>query len=127
MLFDVVDFDETLPGPWEWDVKRLAASVAVAGHDNGFKPKRRAAMIRQMVREYRHAIRQFATMKTLDVWYAWANLSDLQELLRSQGNRRQIKRLNKAVAKGRRKDSARAFEKLVVNDNGEARIRADPR
>jgi uncharacterized protein (DUF2252 family) len=126
LLFDVVDFDETLPGPWEWDVKRLAASVAVAGHENGFKAKRREAMIRQMVREYRHAIRQFATMKTLDVWYARANLSDLQELLRSQGNRRQIKRLNKAVAKGRRKDSARAFEKLVVNDNGEARIRAEP-
>jgi uncharacterized protein (DUF2252 family) len=126
LLFDVVDFDETLPGPWEWDVKRLAASVAVAGHENGFKTKRREAMIRQMVREYRHAIRQFATMKTLDVWYARANLSDLQELLRSQGNRRQIKRLNKAVAKGRRKDSARAFEKLVVNDNGEARIRAEP-
>ena len=126
LLFDLNDFDETLPGPWEWDVKRLAASVAVAGHENGFKPKRREAMLRQMVREYRHAIRQFATMKTLDVWYARANLSDLQELLRSQGNRRQIKRLNKAVAKGRRKDSARAFAKLAVQDNGEARIRADP-
>ena len=126
LLFDVVDFDETLPGPWEWDVKRLAASVAVAGRDNGFKAKGREAMVRQLVGEYRHAIRQFATMKTLDVWYARANLSDLQELLRSQGNRRQIKRLNKAVAKGRRKDSARAFAKLAVRGSGEARIRAEP-
>ena len=126
LLFDLVDFDETLPGPWEWDVKRLAASVAVAGRENGFKTKRREAMVRQLVREYRHAIREFATMKTLDVWYARANVSDLQELLRSRGSRRQVKRLDKAVAKGRRKDSARAFAKLAVKSNGDARIRADP-
>ncbi len=126
LLFDLNDFDETLPGPWEWDVKRLAASVAVAGRDNGFKPKRREAMIRQMVGEYRHAIRHFATMKALDVWYARANVSDLRELLRSQGSRSQVKRLDKAVAKGRRKDSARAFAKLAVRGSGELRIRADP-
>jgi uncharacterized protein (DUF2252 family) len=126
LLFDVNDFDETLPGPWEWDVKRLAASVAIAGRENGFKPKPREAMIRQMAREYRQAIRQFATMKTLDVWYARANVSDLEELLRSQGSRRQVKRFDKAVAKGRRKDSARAFAKLAVKGNGELRIRADP-
>jgi uncharacterized protein (DUF2252 family) len=126
LLFDVNDFDETLPGPWEWDVKRLAASAAVAGRENGFKPKRREAMVRQLIGEYRQAIRQFSTMKTLDVWYARANLSDLRELLRSQGSRSQVKRLDKAVAKGRRKDSTRAFTKLAVQDNGEARIRADP-
>ena len=126
LLFDVNDFDETLPGPWEWDVKRLAASVAVAGRENGFKPKRREAIIRQLVGEYRQAIRQFATMKTLDVWYARASISNLRELLRSQGSRRQIKRLDKAVAKGRRKDSARAFAKLAVKGNGDAHIRADP-
>jgi len=126
LLFDLVDFDETLPGPWEWDVKRLAASVAVAGRDNGFKRKMREGMIRQLVGEYRQAIRRFATMKTLDVWYARASISDLEELLRSQGNQSQIKRVDKAVAKGTRKDSARAFAKLAVQDNGEARIRADP-
>jgi uncharacterized protein (DUF2252 family) len=103
LLFDLVDFGETLPGPWEWDVKRLAASVAVAGRDNGFKAKQREATIRQLVSEYRQAIRQFATMKTLDVWYARASISNLQELLRSQGTRTQIKRLNKAVAKGGRR------------------------
>ena len=126
LLFDLNDFDETLPGPWEWDVKRLAASVAVAGRDNGFKAERRAAIVRELVGEYRQAIRRFATMKTLDVWYARARVSDLQELARSLGSERQSRRLEKAVAKGRRKDSARAFAKLAVSGNGEPRIRADP-
>ena len=72
LLFDLNDFDETLPGPWEWDVKRLAASVAVAGRENAVKTKRRTAIVRELVSEYRHAIRRFAAMKTLDVWYAQA-------------------------------------------------------
>jgi uncharacterized protein (DUF2252 family) len=126
LLFDLNDFDETLPGPWEWDVKRLAASVAIAGRENGFKAKRRAAIARQLVREYRHAIRKFATMKPLDVWYARASVDDLQELLRSQLSRSQDRRFDKTVAKGLRKDSARAFAKLAVKGDSEARIRADP-
>ena len=126
LLFDLNDFDETLPGPWEWDVKRLAASVAVAGRENGFTAECRTSMVRQAVSEYRQGIRQFASMKTLDVWYARASVSDLQELLRAQGTGGQIKRLDRTVAKGRRKDSARAFEKLAVKGNGRARIRADP-
>ena len=126
LLFDLSDFDETLPGPWEWDVKRLAASVAIAGRENGFKAKRRAAIARQLVSEYRHAIHKFATMKPLDVWYARASVDDLQELLRSQLSRNQDRRFDKTVAKGLRKDSARAFAKLAVKGNSEARIRADP-
>jgi uncharacterized protein (DUF2252 family) len=107
-------------------VKRLAASVAVAGRENGFKAKRRTAMVRRLAGEYRRAVRRFAGMKALDVWYARASVSDLQELLRSHGSKGQAKRLDKAVAKGRRKDSARAFAKLAVTEKGEARIRADP-
>jgi uncharacterized protein (DUF2252 family) len=126
LLFDLNDFDETLPGPWEWDLKRLAASVAVAGRENGFTADCRTSMVRQAVSEYRQGIRQFASMKTLDVWYARASVSDLQELLRVQGTGGQIKRLDRTVAKGRRRDSARAFEKLAVTGNGQARIRADP-
>jgi uncharacterized protein (DUF2252 family) len=61
LLFDVVDFDETLPGPWEWDVKRLAASVAVAGRENGYAVKQRNAIIRHLVARYRQAIEQFST------------------------------------------------------------------
>jgi uncharacterized protein (DUF2252 family) len=126
LLFDLNDFDETLPGPWEWDVKRLAASVAVAGRENGFKAKRRRAMLRQLVRTYRRAMRSFASMNTLEVWYARASVSEIEELVRSQASRRQSKRFSKTVAKGARKDSARALAKLTVNANGETRIRADP-
>ena len=125
-LFDLNDFDETLPGPWEWDVKRLTASVAVAGRENGLAPKRRLAIVRQAVAEYREAIREFAGMKTLAIWYARASVSDIQQLLRSQATQSEIRRLDKTLAKGRRKDQSRAFEKLAVRVNGEARIQADP-
>ena len=128
MLFDLNDFDETLPGPWEWDLKRLAASVAVVGRENGFAAKRRTAIVPELVGEYRRAIRRFAAaMRPLDVWYAKASVSDLQqELLRSRGSVSQSRRLEKTVAKGARKDNARAFAKLAVSENGDARIRADP-
>ncbi|MGO9885009.1 MAG: DUF2252 domain-containing protein [Solirubrobacteraceae bacterium] len=125
LLFDLDDFDETLPGPWEWDVKRLAASVAVAGRENALRAKRRRAIVRQLVGEYRQAMRRFATMKPLDVWYARTGISDVQELLRSRGSASR-RRLEQTVAKGRRKDSARAFAKLAVTENGDVRIRADP-
>ena len=126
LLFDLNDFDETLPGPWEWDVKRLAASAAVAGRENGLKGKRRSAMVRDLVGEYRRAMRRFAGMNTLEVWYARASVSELQELLRSQGSMSRNRRVEKAVAKGARKDSARAFAKLAVSTNGDARIRPEP-
>ena len=126
LLFDLNDFDETLPGPWEWDVKRLAASVAVAGRQNGFAQRRRAAIVRQAVGEYRQAMREFAQMGTLDVWYARASVSDLRELLRSQATESEIRRLDNTVQKGRRKDSARAFAKLAVSGGGDPRIAADP-
>jgi uncharacterized protein (DUF2252 family) len=126
LLFDLNDFDETLPGPWEWDVKRLAASLAVAGRENGFAPKPRETMICQAVHEYRQAMRRFAGMKTLDVWYAKANDTEVQRLLRAPGSRKQARQLDKTLEKGRRKDSARAFAKLAVKQNGDAKILADP-
>ncbi len=126
LLFDLNDFDETLPGPWEWDVKRLAASVVVAGRQNGFPARTRIRTVVQAIAEYRQAMTRFAAMKTLDVWYARASVSDLQQLLRVQGTGGQIKRLDRTVTRGRRKDSVRAFAKLAVTGKGEARIRADP-
>ncbi len=126
LLFDLVDFDETLPGPWEWDVQRLATSVAVAGRENGFSPQRRATIVQQLVGEYRTAMRQFATMNTLEVWYARASVDDIQKLFSSQAKAGQIKRFDATIAKGERKDSERAFEKLAVGTNGNASIRADP-
>jgi len=126
LLFDLNDFDETLPGPWEWDLKRLAASVTVAGRENGFAAEWCAATVRELVGAYRQAIRQFATMPTLDVWYARASVGDIRALLRSQASRSEHRQFEKTVAKGLRRDSARAFAKLAVKGNGEARIRADP-
>jgi uncharacterized protein (DUF2252 family) len=126
LLFDLNDFDETLPGPWEWDLKRLAASVSVAGRDNGFPRAQRETMVCQAVREFRQAIREFAGMKTLDVWYARVSAGDIEELLLAQATPQEVKRFGKTVAKGRRKDSARAFAKLAVRTNGDARIVADP-
>ena len=107
-------------------MKRLAASVAVAGRENAVDGKRRGAIIRQLVREYRQAIRRFAAMKTLDVWYARASVRDVRELLRSTASGDRCGRFDEAVARGRRKDSSRAFAKLAVLRDGKARIRAEP-
>ena len=126
LLFDLNDFDETLPGPWEWDLKRLAASVAVAGRENGFARKRRERIVREAVSEYRRAMRDFAGMKTLEVWYARASVSDLKHLLRAQATPREIKQFDKTIAKGNRKDSARAFAKLAVSGDDGPHIVADP-
>jgi uncharacterized protein (DUF2252 family) len=126
LIFDINDFDETLPGPWEWDVKRLAASIAVAGRENGFASKRRRAIVLATVGEYRRAMRRFAGMTALDVWYARLDKSALADLPRSRIKRRETKRLDKAAAKARGKDSARAFAKLAHKGDGDARIVADP-
>lgn len=126
LLFDLNDFDETLPGPWEWDVKRLAASIAVAGRENGFPQKRRASMIRDAASQYRQAMRDFAGMSNLAIWYARASVGEVAELLRVQGKGRQVREFDKLVAKGQRKDNARAFAKLAVTQDGEPSIRADP-
>ncbi len=126
LLFDLTDFDETFPGPWEWDIKRLAASIAVASRENGFRPKSGSAIVRQAVAEYRQAMREFAGMKALDVWYARASVSDLRKVLGPESTARQRKEFEGTLEKGRRKDSARAFAKLAVTDGGQARIAADP-
>ena len=70
LVFDLNDFDETLPGPWEWDVKRLAASMLIAAINNGYTVKDQERVVLDTVEEYRTAMRQFAAMGNLDVWYA---------------------------------------------------------
>src|SRR5437660_9051173 len=69
-VFDLNDFDETLPGPWEWDVKRLAASMLIAGRDNGYRVKDQDQIVLDTVAQYRTAMRDFAAMKHLEVWYS---------------------------------------------------------
>jgi Uncharacterized protein conserved in bacteria (DUF2252) len=125
LLFDLNDFDETLPGPWEWDVKRLAASIAVAARDRDIGVKRRSEIVRAAVGQYRDAIRRFAGMKTLEVWYSRVDESELSDELRRL-KPHQVKDIASDAAKARRKDSARAFAKLAHRVNGGARIVADP-
>jgi uncharacterized protein (DUF2252 family) len=126
LVFDVNDFDETLPGPWEWDIKRLAASLAVAGRDQGLSRDERTAAIRGVVSQYRLAMRAFAGMRTVDVWYARLELEQgFAQWARAAGRARR-KRLDKALEKARRKDSLRAFAKLAHDVEGRPRIVSDP-
>jgi uncharacterized protein (DUF2252 family) len=125
LVFDLNDFDETLPGPWEWDVKRLAASIAVAARERDFRPARGSEIVRAAAAQYRNAIRQFADMNALDVWYARFDDRKLADAL-PHLKARQVRDITKGTAKARTKDSVRAFAKLAHHVNGGARIVADP-
>jgi uncharacterized protein (DUF2252 family) len=126
LVFDVNDFDETLPGPWEWDVKRLAASLEVAGRDNGYADKDRLAIVTATVASYRQAMRTFAGMTNLDVWYARADIDQLQMELNAQMKARQRKELDKGMAKARTRDSMQEVGKLTRMVDGRPQIIADP-
>jgi uncharacterized protein (DUF2252 family) len=126
LVFDLNDFDETLPGPWEWDVKRLVASIEVAGRARDFSPKRRREMVRMAAGEYRAAMRRFAEMNTMDVWYSHVDASRLKADYGSQLAPDQVKRFERNVARAKGKDSARAYAKLAHSVNGDVRIIADP-
>jgi uncharacterized protein (DUF2252 family) len=126
LVFDVNDFDETTPGPWEWDVKRLAASLEVAARDNGFPGKKRRAIVAAAVATYREAMRGFADMTNLDVWYAHADLDQLRQQAGGQLKGRQRKAVDKGLAKARTKDSMQAVDKLTHMVDGRPRIVADP-
>ena len=126
LVFDLNDFDETLPGPWEWDVKRLAVSFEVAGRENGYSRKQRRRIVQATVAGYRQAMRQFAGMRALDVWYARLDVDELMAQLRSQVKKRMAKKAEKTVAKARTKDSMTAFSKLTRMVDGEPQIVSDP-
>jgi uncharacterized protein (DUF2252 family) len=126
LVFDVNDFDETLPGPFEWDVKRLVTSFAVAGRDRGFNPSQRAAINATAARAYREAMHGYASMADLDLWYTRISVDELVEQFASAASAKQMKRVEKNIAKARSKDSIRAFGKLTEIVDGEPRIRSDP-
>jgi uncharacterized protein (DUF2252 family) len=126
LVFDCNDFDETLPGPFEWDVKRLAASVAIGGRDRGFRKRDRRNATRAAAAEYRTAMRDFASMRDLEVWYARFEMtSALRELGPSLKSSRR-REVEKALAKAQHKDSLRALAKLTRRVGGEPRIISDP-
>src|ERR1022692_3890487 len=126
LVFDVNDFDETLPGPWEWDVKRLAASMEVAARDNGFAGKDRREIVTATVARYRQAMRTFAGMTDLDVWYAHADMDQLRAQFESQLKARQRKLVEKGLAKARTRDSMQEVAKLTRIVDGRPRIISDP-
>jgi uncharacterized protein (DUF2252 family) len=125
LVFDVNDFDETLPGPWEWDVKRLAASMEVAGRGNGFSTKQRREIVMACVGRYRQAMRSFAGMTNLDVWYARADMEQLRAQFQSQLQARQRKEVDKGLAKARTRDSMQEVAKLTRMVDGRPRIISD--
>jgi uncharacterized protein (DUF2252 family) len=126
LMFDVNDFDETLPGPWEWDVKRLAASLEVAARGNGFPAKQRREIVAAAVARYRQAMRSFAGMTNLDVWYAHADMDQLRAQFESQLQPRQRKTVAKGLAKARTRDSMQEVAKLTRMVDGRPRIISDP-
>jgi len=126
LVFDVNDFDETLPGPWEWDVKRLAASMEVAARDNGFPGKKRRQIVSSTVGRYREAMRAFAGMSDLDVWYARADMVELRAQFEDQLKARQRKAMDKGLTKARTRDSMQEVGKLTRTVDGRPRIISDP-
>ncbi|HET6496217.1 MAG TPA: DUF2252 domain-containing protein [Thermoleophilia bacterium] len=121
-VFDVNDFDETLPGPWEWDVKRLAASFVVAGRDRGFDEKDIHAATMKSVAVYRQAMASFAAAGTLDLWYSRLTLDRIGAALPEPAQKRFVKGQKKAHSK----DSLRALSKLAEQAEGGYRIKSDP-
>src|SRR4051812_36478117 len=105
LVFDVNDFDETLPGPWEWDIKRLATSLEIAGRANDYSTKARGRIVLAAVAAYRRAMRSFADMDALQVWYAHADVAQLQALTSSSLGGRERKALARSAAKARTKDN----------------------
>ena len=126
LVFDVNDFDETLPGPWEWDVKRLAVSMLIAARYNDFSVKDQDQIVLDTVGSYRTAMAGFAAMKNLDVWYAHLDIESVLQEYGSQFKAKQVKRTEKTLAKARTKDSMTAFSKLTRMVEGAPRIVAEP-
>jgi uncharacterized protein (DUF2252 family) len=126
LVFDINDFDETLPGPWEWDVKRLAASIEIAGRDLGFSTAERSAAVLAMMGEYRRAMAEFAGWTNLAVWYAYLPAESRFAEVRDGLDRTTAKRAASLMTKARTRDHLQAFTKLVRVVDGELRFVSDP-
>lgn len=131
MLFDINDFDETLPGPWEWDVKRLAASFEIAGRDRGFSAADRRAIVAAGVAEYRGAMRRAGEMRAIDAWYARLTVEDITawidaEVRAGRLSRKEAEDAGALIAKTRRRVHERAFRRLAGEVDDNVRILPDP-
>ena len=125
LVFDLNDFDETLPGPFEWDVKRLVASMAVAGRGNGLTTKQRRKVAVATAAAYRTAMREFAAMSILDVWYARFDVEDALARLKSNLPKKAVRQTKAQMARARTRDSMQAAKPTTVKD-GRRKIISDP-
>ncbi|GAA1871793.1 DUF2252 domain-containing protein [Pseudonocardia ailaonensis] len=126
LVFDVDDFDETLPGPWEWDVKRLAASLEVAARGNGFSREARTAVVRAAVARYRKAMREFAGSTALGVWYTRADVDDARARFGRRIRGKGAARFGKGLEKARSRDNLGALSRFSGQRDGQPRITAEP-
>ncbi|HWD54747.1 MAG TPA: DUF2252 domain-containing protein [Acidimicrobiales bacterium] len=133
LVFDCNDFDETLPGPWEWDVKRLAASVVVAARNLGFSKASRLEGIIRLGQRYRETMRTMAAMSNLEVWYARVEIEGLVDALKqhasatgSKDEAHMAAAATKTTSKALTKDSMRALNKLTRVVDGRRRIISEP-
>src|SRR5215212_9602340 len=127
LLFDLSDFDETLPGPWEWDVKRLAVSFVVAGRDNGFDAADCRGAAQASVSSYRRRMAEFSEMGELEVWYSRVSEEEVRGLLSdAKARKKTARKLSKSVRKARDRDSLQALSKLTRVVDGRRQIDNDP-
>ena len=126
LVFDISDFDETLPGPWEWDLKRLAASVCIAGRDREFKGKEIAEAVLQTVAEYRNTMNAFAQQGNLEVWYAHLDVDEISRLFEEGVDVKRMKDLEEQLEKARINTSVKALGKLTESVDGVVRFLHKP-
>ena len=123
LVFDLNDFDETLEGPWEWDLKRLGASVTIAARHNGLDDQESLQATTEVARNYRQAMRDFAGRRTTDIWYALINEEDY---LAFADSKRVKERGKKTIAKAKSKHSRQALDRLTEEVDGRYRIKSEP-
>ena len=123
LVFDVNDFDETLPAPFDWDVKRLAASFAVAARDNGFGDREARTAARLAVRSYRTEMANYAPMRFLKVWYSRIDVDEVSRLFDAIQPKQAVRRRHRDIAKAHRRTSLKAFLKMCDQIEGQYRIR----
>ena len=126
LLFDVNDFDETSPGPFEWDLKRLGASFEIAARSRNFPAKTGRKLVMNSVSAYREAMREFAKMSNLEAWYSHLDMAGVVQRWGSEVSSDVMAGFQRTATKAQSKDQLKAREKLTEVVNGELRFRSDP-
>jgi uncharacterized protein (DUF2252 family) len=126
LVFDVNDFDETNPGPFEWDVKRLAASLEIAARSRTFDDQLRQRIVTGAVRAYREGMRQFAQMRNSEIWYARLDAAGIASRWGAEATKQMMANFERAIARAQSKDHLKALAKLTCEVDGELRFVSDP-